>query len=67
MMKYVDRAHSQYLNHLTTSKENQTIAGKKKLEAKHQKKQRSKTKMHWIIAEKSCWILFLGFPSGRET
>ena len=46
MMKYVDRAHSQYLNHLTTSKENQTIAGKKKLEAKHQKKQRSKTKMH---------------------
>ena len=32
MMKYVDRAHSQYLNHLKTSKENQTIAGKKKVE-----------------------------------
>ena len=29
MMKYVDKAHSQYLHHLKTSKENQTIAEKK--------------------------------------
>ena len=29
MMKYVDKAHSQYLQHLKTSKENQTIAEKK--------------------------------------
>ena len=28
MMKYVDKAHSQYLHHLKTSKENQTIAEK---------------------------------------
>ena len=32
MMKYVDKAHSQYLHHLKTSKENQTIAEKKKVE-----------------------------------
>ena len=30
MMKYVDKAHSQYLHHLKASKENQTIAEKKK-------------------------------------
>ena len=32
MMKYVDKAQSQYLHHLKTSKENQTIAEKKKVE-----------------------------------
>ena len=32
MMKSVDKAHSQYLHHLKTSKENQTIAEKKKVE-----------------------------------
>ena len=32
MMKYVDKAHSQYLHHLKKSKENQTIAEKKKVE-----------------------------------
>ena len=32
MMKYVDKAHSQYLHNLKTSKENQTIAAKKKAE-----------------------------------
>ena len=31
-MKYVDKAHSQYLYHLKTSKENQTIVEKKKVE-----------------------------------
>ena len=29
MMKYVDKAHSQYLHHLKASKENQTIAEKR--------------------------------------
>ena len=32
MMKYVDKAHSQYLYHLKRSKENQTIVEKKKIE-----------------------------------
>ena len=32
MMKYVDKAHSQYLYHLKTSKENQNIVEKKKVE-----------------------------------
>ena len=32
MMKYVDKAHSQYLHNLKTSKENQTIAANKKAE-----------------------------------
>ena len=32
MMKYVDKAHSQYLHNLKISKENQTIAAKKKAE-----------------------------------
>ena len=32
MMKYVDKAHSQYLYHLKTSKENQTIAEKERVE-----------------------------------
>ena len=34
MMKYVDKAQSQYFHHLKTSKENQTIAEKKKVEKK---------------------------------
>ena len=52
MMKYVDKAHSQYLHHLKTSKENQTIAEKKKVEKRKlsydskTKQKRSKTKMH---------------------
>ena len=58
MMKYVDKAHSQYLHHLKTSKENQTIAekkeGREKFELWYQKSKRSKTKMHRTIAEKSC-------------
>ena len=32
MMKYVEKAHTQYLHHLKTSKSNQTIAEKKKVE-----------------------------------
>ena len=32
VMKYADKAHSQYLHHLKTSKENQTTAEKKKVE-----------------------------------
>ena len=58
MMKYVDKAHSQYLHHLKTSKENQTIAekkeGREKFELWYQKSKRGKTKMHRTIAEKSC-------------
>ena len=30
MMKYVNKAQSQYLHHLKTSKENQTIAEKRR-------------------------------------
>ena len=32
MIKFVDKVHSQYLHHLKTSKENQTIAERKKVE-----------------------------------
>ena len=51
MMKCVDKAHSQYLHYLKTSKENQTIAEKKRVEKRKlsydiKKSKRSKPKMH---------------------
>ena len=48
MMKYVDKAHSQYYHHLKTSKEDQTIRSKegreKKVELWYQKSKRSNKK-----------------------